>query len=560
MHYLILLVWFFSLGVSATCPVWAPTRAEREIEALEAQLMQWDDLYHRQGKSVVTDEHYDALRSKLQQWQRCFHPAFEPHPPLLKTDGKVPHPVAHVGVKKLPHKDDVARWMMNKRELWVQPKIDGVAVTLIYRQGKLVKMISRGNGVTGEDWTAKAALINDIPLTIPLLSREQVFQGELYLKMTDHHQVTDGGKNARSIVAGALLARDPAENLQHIGLFVWAWPDGPESMTERLLALHQAGFPDVSDWTHRVTDVDDVESWRERWFHQSLPFVTDGVVVHSRPSEQGWNWMPGQGNWAVAWKYPPPQVTSEVRSVKFSVGRTGKTNVVLILQPVQLDDKRISRVNVGSLPRWRQWDVIAGDHVSIELAGQGIPRLNEVMWRVGQRDYPQSPDESSFSQVSCLHLTPECRQQFLARLEWLSSPSALNLTGIGRQNWQQLLQSGNLTHLFSWLSLSQEQLKAVPGIGEVRSSLFWQQFRLSRQRPFKRWVRALGVPIPEKAMNAVMDDSWSQLLSRTAEEWQALPGIGGGLAQKIINFLQHHEVRQLIHWLEESATLDASSD
>ncbi|MCS3609513.1 NAD-dependent DNA ligase [Erwinia rhapontici] len=100
MHYLILLVWLFSLGVSAMCPVWAPTRAEEEIAGLEAQLIQWDDLYHRQGKSVVTDEHYDALRSKLQQWQRCFHPTLEPHPPVLKTDGKVSHPVAHVGGPK----------------------------------------------------------------------------------------------------------------------------------------------------------------------------------------------------------------------------------------------------------------------------------------------------------------------------------------------------------------------------------------------------------------------------------------------------------------------------
>lgn len=560
MHYLILLVWLFSSGVSANCPVWAPARADEEIVALKAQLMQWDDLYHRQGKSVVTDEHYDALDKKLLHWQRCFHPTLEPHQPVLKTDGKVPHPVAHVGVKKLSRKGDVANWMTDKREIWIQPKIDGVAVTLIYHQGKLVKMISRGNGLKGEDWTAKAALIDDIPLTIPLLSRQQVFQGELYLKMTDHHQSTDGGKNARSIVAGALMAKTSVEVLRHIGLFVWAWPDGPESLTQRLLALRQAGFPDVSDWTHSVTNVDEVESWRERWFHQPLPFVTDGVVVHSPPSEQGGNWMPGQGNWAVAWKYPPPQMTSEVRSVVFSVGRTGKTNVVLTLQPVQLDDKRISRVNVGSVARWRQWNVIAGDHVSIDLAGQGIPRLNDVLWRVAERDYPASPDAADFGHLSCFHLTPECRQQFLARLEWLSSKSVLNLTGIGRQNWQQLLQSGYLTHLFSWLVLSQEQLKAVSGIGEARSHLFWQQFRLSRQRPFKRWVRALGVPIPEKAMNALADDSWSQLLSRTVEEWQALPGIGGGLAQKIINFLQNQEVRQLIQWLEEPAAQAASSD
>ncbi|MTD28840.1 NAD-dependent DNA ligase LigB [Erwinia sorbitola] len=559
MHYLVLLLGLFTYGVSAACPVWAPTRAEEEITALKVQLQQWDDLYYRQGKSAVTDQHYDALQSKLQQWQRCFHPASEARQPQLKTDGKAPHPVAHVGVRKLENNRDMLRWMANRHQLWVQPKVDGVAITLIYQQGKLAKMISRGDGLIGEDWTAKAPLISDIPLSIPLSTGHQVFQGELYLKMTGHQQATDGGRNARSIVAGAMMAKMPGEVLQNVGLFVWAWPDGPDSIAQRLLDLRRAGFPDISEWTQQVEGVDEVVGWRERWFHQPLPFVTDGIVVHSQPSEHGRNWIPDKGDWAVAWKYSPPEVTSEVRSVEFSIGRTGKINVVLTLQPVQLDDKRISRVNVGSVQRWQQWNVIAGDHVRISLAGQGIPRLDDVMWRVAHREYPQPPDAGYYSHLSCFHLTPECREQFLARLEWLSAKSVLNIKGVGRHSWQQLIQSGHITHLFSWLPLSQEQLKTIPGMGEARSHLLWQQFRLTRQQPFKRWVRALGVPIPQKAMNALADDSWLQLLSRSVEEWQKLPGIGSGLAHRISEFLQDREVRQLIQWLEEPAIRSEAS-
>lgn len=558
MHYLILLVWLFAHAVLAACPVWTPARAGEELAALETQLLKWDDVYYRQGQSAVSDEHYDALQSQFRQWQRCFRPASEGRWPALMTDGKMSHPVAHAGVKKLTRKHDVARWMENKPELWVQPKIDGVAVTLVYRQGKLAQMISRGNGLKGEDWTAKAQWIPDIPPSIPLSSRQQVFQGELYLKMTGHRQAVDGGKNARTIVAGALMAKKPNSTLQETGLFVWAWPDGPSGLVQRLQDLRRAGFPDVGDWTQKVRGAEEVENWRERWFHQPLPFVTDGIVVHSLPSEQGRNWMPDKGHWSVAWKYPSPEVTSEVRSVDFSIGRTGKINVVLTLQPTQLDDKRIRRVNVGSVSRWLQWDVIAGDHVRVSLAGQGIPRLNAVLWRVVRRDYPMPPDAAAFTPLSCFHLTPECRPQFLARLEWLSDKSVLNLTGLGHQSWQSLLQSGQLTHLFSWLSLSQEQLKAIPGIGERKSHLLWQQFRLSRQQPFKRWVRALGVPIPEKAMNALIDDSWSPLLSRSMAEWQTLPGIGAGLARRIADFLQNHDVRQLIHWLDKTAAHSAA--
>lgn len=551
MKYVILLVWLFASAAIAGCPNWTPARADSEITALETQLIKWDDAYYRQGVSQVTDAEYDALQNKLQQWQRCFHPASDRREPLLMTDGKVLHPVAHVGVKKMPRKEDVARWMEGKRDLWVQPKVDGVAVTLVYREGKLTRMISRGDGIKGQDWTASARTISAIPQSIPLSSGQQVFQGELYLLMNGHQQAADGGKNARSVVAGALMAKTPGDILQKTGLFVWAWPDGPKNLEQQLSGLRTAGFPDVGVWTRRVEDIDEVEGWRERWFRQPLPFATDGVVIHSTPSQQGRSWMPDSGDWAVAWKYPPPQVSGEVRSVAFSVGRTGKINVVLNLQPVQLDDKRVSRVNVGSVARWQQLDVIAGDQVSISLAGQGIPRLNEVLWRVGQREYPQPPDAAHFSALSCFHLTAECRQQFLARLEWLSRKSVLNLAGMGRESWQQIIQSGKLTHLFSWMRLSPEQLNAIPGIGEARAKLFWQQFRLSRQLPFKRWVRALGVPVPSGALNSLADDNWKQLLSHSAEEWQQMPGVGPVLAKKIQIFLQNPEVQWLIQWLTE---------
>lgn len=555
MKYAILAVWLFSSVIQAQCPVWSVSRADTEIGALEAQLKTWDDAYYRRGKSPVPDEQYDTLHGKLQQWQRCFSPASDLRQPSLKTDGKTLHPVSHTGVKKLSDKTAVGRWMERRDGLWIQPKIDGVAVTLLYRDGQLEQMISRGDGVRGEDWTAKAQPISDIPKFIAPSTAMQVFQGELYLKMTDHQQATDGGKNARSIVAGALMAKAPSPVLQHVGIFIWAWPDGPTSLTQRLTGIHSLGFPDISAWTHRVENVDEVESWRERWFQQPLPFVTDGIVVHGIPTRRGSDWLPEPGEWAIAWKYPPPEVTSEVRTVEFAIGRTGRINVVLNLLPVQLGDKRISRVNVGSIEHWKKTDVIAGDQVSISLAGLGAPRLDKVIWRVTERVYPPQPDAAQFNSLSCFRFTPQCRQQFLARLEWLSSKSVLNLVGTGRQTWQQLIQSGSMAHIFSWLTLSEEQLKALPGIGEQKAHLFWQQLKLSRQRPFKRWVKALGVPIPERALQTLTDDNWQQLLSHNIQEWQQLPGIGHKLARNIVSFLQQNEVRQLIKGLEPSSIL-----
>ncbi len=546
MRCLLLAIALFSTVSKAQCPVWTPARQISEIAALEKQLRQWDDAYYRQGAGLVADERYDALQSKLQNWQRCFQPDGDLRQPQLSTNGKVLHPVAHVGVKKLKDKQEVAAWMENRRDLWVQPKIDGVAVTLVYQDGKLQRAISRGDGLKGEDWTEKAHHIAAIPQSIPFHRKQAVFQGELYLMMNGHQQALHGGKNARSKVAGALMAKQYTDVLNNIGLFIWAWPDGPSTMAQRLKGIRDAGFGDISNWTRPVQDANAVQMWRKRWYEAPLPFVTDGVVVHSDPGSKGNNWMPDLGNWAVAWKYSPPQVSSEVRDVIFTIGRSGKISVVLDLEPVKLDDKRVNRVSIGSLQRWHEKDIVSGDQVTISLAGQGIPRLETVVWRVAERHYPHPPDQREYTMLSCFHPVAGCQQQFLARLEWLGGKQALNFVGVGRSTWQRLVQSGSLAHLFSWLTLSEEGLQASLGVNQQTAHFFWQQFQLSRRQPFKRWVRALGVPVPESALRTLTDGNWDELLSRTEEQWQKLPGIGAKLARQIGVFLNHPDVREMI--------------
>ncbi|WP_428944563.1 NAD-dependent DNA ligase LigB [Pantoea sp. FN060301] len=548
MRYIALLLACFCLSVRAQCPVWTPARASRELAALEQQLRGWDDAYYRKGVSVVTDERYDALEKTFHTWQRCFRPEMPLRQPLLPEGGKRLHPVAHAGVRKLADQEAVARWMENKRDLWVQPKVDGVAVTLHYRQGKLISLISRGNGLRGEDWTAKAHLIPAIPQLIPLKTPSLVLQGELFLKMNDHQQAIQGGGNARSVVAGAMRRNDNRTILSQTGIFIWAWPDGPLSMYERNVQLRAAGFTLAADWSKPVANAGEVERWRERWFRQKLPFATDGVVIHSTPVK-GEHWMPGNGDWAVAWKYPPAKASTHVRSVSFSTGRTGKISAVLNLDPVQLDDKKVSRVSVGSLRRWQQMDILPGDRVTLSLAGQGIPRLDEVIWRVAERPLVPVPDAAAYNAQTCFYFTPGCREQFLSRLVWLSSPGVLNMPGISRATWQRLMQASLPEHLFSWLTLSPSDLEKAAGISARRAGQLYHQFSLSPQQPFKRWVKALGVPLPEEALNALSDEGWQTLLARTEAAWQQLPGVGPRLAQKITAFLANEQVRKLIDWL-----------
>ncbi|WP_435946703.1 NAD-dependent DNA ligase LigB [Dryocola sp. BD586] len=534
---------------SASCPVWSPSQANQEIKKLQDQLHRWDEAYYREGESQTSDAVYDKLRLRLNEWRRCYQPAVPLLQPTLATRGKTRHPVAHTGVKKLSDGAAVSRWIEGKSDLWVQPKVDGVAITLVYRQGKLEKLLSRGDGLKGEDWTAKAAQIDAIPKTLSGPLGDSILQGELFLKRERHVQKTMGGINARGKVAGAMMRQAGSDLLNDLGVFIWAWPDGPEDLRQKLSLLDKAGFPLASRWSKPVTSINEISSLRNRWFTSSVPFVTDGIVIREGNEPAGKFWQPGQAPWLAAWKYPPAQQIADVKNIRFNVGRTGKIAVVLELEPLQLDDKQVKRVNIGSVKRWRELDIAPGDQVMVSLAGQGIPRIDEVVWRISLRDKPQPPALNDITPLSCLYSAAECREQFFARLTWMSSPAVLNIKGVSRRTWQKLSQAYPLEHVFSWLPLSHESLAQLSGFSVGKAEQIWHQFSIARRQPFQRWLMAFGLPLPKPALSLLPDTHWHQLAMRDELSWQKLPGVGAERAKKLVQFINHPQISSLAGFL-----------
>lgn len=536
-------------AVAGVCPDWDNTRSSKEIDALRQQLEQWDDVYYTEGKSPVADDVYDQLREQLNHWLGCFQPQ-SVAPVRLPDHGKQLHPVAHTGLKKLSDREQLVQWITQREDVWIQPKVDGVAVTLVYQHGKLESAVSRGNGLQGEDWTEKVRLIPGIPHLLTNVPSLLVLQGELFLKMTDHRQHIQGGVNARSVVAGEMRRHQPSPVLSQIGLFIWEWPDGPKTMPERLEKLTEMGFAMTAVYTHAIGSFADAEKWRHYWYHNPLPFVTDGVVLRQTKEPQGRYWRNTSADWAIAWKYPPVHQVAEVTDVVFSVGRTGKLAVVLKLNPLKLDDKSVSRVNVGSLSRWKQWDVLPGDRVSVSLAGQGIPRLDNVVWRSTERPAIASPSEHDFHAFSCFRYSTVCQQQFLARLVWLSGEHGLNLTGVRDGMWLRLMQHGLLEDVLSWLSLTEAQLNAVTGMGDKRARDIYKSLQSARQMPLSRWLLALGLPVPRSAISALNHVNWLALQQWTAQQWRQFSGIGERRAEEIMAFLKHPAVVEFIARLD----------
>ncbi|EIU0576828.1 TPA: NAD-dependent DNA ligase LigB [Escherichia coli] len=534
-------------SVWAVCPAWSPARAQEEISRLQQQIKQWDDDYWKEGKSEVEDGVYDQLSARLTQWQRCFgsEPRDVMMPPL---NGAVMHPVAHTGVRKMVDKNALSLWMRERSDLWVQPKVDGVAVTLVYRDGKLNKAISRGNGLKGEDWTQKVSLISAVPQTVSGPLANSTLQGEIFLQREGHIQQQMGGINARAKVAGLMMRQDDSDTLNSLGVFVWAWPDGPQLMTDRLKELATAGFTLTQRYTRAVKNADEVARVRNEWWKAKLPFVTDGVVVRGAKEPESRHWLPGQAEWLVAWKYQPVAQVAEVKAIQFAVGKSGKISVVASLAPVMLDDKKVQRVNIGSVRRWQEWDIAPGDQILVSLAGQGIPRIDDVVWCGAERTKP-TPPENRFNSLTCYFASDVCQEQFISRLVWLGSKQVLGLDGIGEAGWRALHQTHRFEHIFSWLLLTPEQLQNTPGIAKSKSAQLWHQFNLARKQPFTRWVMAMGIPLTRAALNASDERSWSQLLFSTEQFWQQLPGTGSGRARQVIEWKENAQIKKLGSWL-----------
>ncbi|EJC0739371.1 NAD-dependent DNA ligase LigB [Escherichia coli] len=534
-------------SVWAVCPAWSPARAQEEISRLQQQIKQWDDDYWKEGKSEVEDGVYDQLSARLTQWQRCFgsEPRDVMMPPL---NGAVMHPVAHTGVRKMVDKNALSLWMRERSDLWVQPKVDGVAVTLVYRDGKLNKAISRGNGLKGEDWTQKVSLISAVPQTVSGPLANSTLQGEIFLQREGHIQQQMGGINARAKVAGLMMRQDDSDTLNSLGVFVWAWPDGPQLMSDRLKELATAGFTLTQTYTRAVKNADEVARVRNEWWKAELPFVTDGVVVRAAKEPESRHWLPGQAEWLVAWKYQPVAQVAEVKAIQFAVGKSGKISVVASLAPVMLDDKKVQRVNIGSVRRWQEWDIAPGDQILVSLAGQGIPRIDDVVWRGAERTKP-TPPENRFNSLTCYFASDVCQEQFISRLVWLGAKQVLGLDGIGEAGWRALHQTHRFEHIFSWLLLTPEQLQNTPGIAKSKSAQLWHQFNLARKQPFTRWVMAMGIPLTRAALNASDERSWSQLLFSTEQFWQLLPGTGSGRARQVIEWKENAQIKKLGSWL-----------
>lgn len=529
----------------AACPSWTAHHAEQEIHNLRQQISAWDRSYHRDGVSIIADELYDQAREQLHNWQRCFSAeaaAEAATEALSSARGSLALPFSQMGLRKLNEKQ-LQQWMQQREELWAQPKVDGVAVTLVYNAGQLAQMLSRGDGLSGQDWLQHAQVIQAIPQHLATQRPTITLQGELYLKQPDTIQAQQSSSPARAQVAGLLNRRSlSAKEGDQIGVFIWEWPDGPDTMQQRLEELDRLGFIDSKLYSQPVASFAQAKQWRDHWYNSELPFASDGVVIKQSQRTISYARSSYPPSWAVALKHPLQQALTTVSDVTFNIGRSGRITPIAHLQAVNLDGKSIRKVSLGSLTRLKNLDLNPGDHVAIALSGHAIPQLKEVVWRSPNREKINPPSAKNYHSLSCWQISPACQQQFLARLTWLGDKNTLNMPGIGPQTWQALVDAEQVQRLTDWLSLTVEDLAALPNFAHKRSIDTAQAFARTKLQPFPAWLKALGAP---PATRTKSNDSWSVLTALSLQDWQQQRYLSLTQAQRVYAFFQHPEVQAL---------------
>lgn len=547
LHILLLFALTTSVALAQACPDWSGLEAAQNLRDLDSRLRHWNLRYHRDGISEVSDATYDQAEQRLAGLRQCYPDILLSEPePLAGAAGPVRHAVPHTGVHKLQGDAAVAAWLKGRQDVWVQPKVDGVAATVIYQRGRLARVISRGDGTHGHDWTANAQSIDGLPTQLP----EPIdlrLQGEIFRIEANHIQAKHGSANARSQVAGWMARKNPsAQPAGSLGFFAWDWPEGPAELPERLQAMQRLGFGLAQRYSQRIDTPDQARQWRDTWYDAPLPFATDGIILRDSRRPPAHQWQAQVPYWIAAWKYEPETALALVKAIEFQVGRTGKVTPMLRLEAARLDDRIVRKVSAGSVARWRELDIRPGDQVMIALAGQTIPQVQSVAWRATPRPPLPEPPAATHP-LACWRPAQGCEVQFLARLQWLGKRQHLNMAGVGPASWRKLIDAGKLPHLLAWLELDAAALESVAGIGPVQAKKMAARFDAARSLPFQHWLKAIGMP---PAGSADLGQHWHLLAGRTRQAWLAEPGIGAVRAERLENFFAHPEVIDLASYLE----------
>jgi DNA ligase (NAD+) len=575
--------------------------AERAAE-LRRQIEYHDHRYYVLDDPEISDPEYDALLNELRDLEAANPELRTPDSPTQRVGGRPLEKFEHVrhlqpmlSLGTARNEEELRAWVTRSEtrlkkegvedaaiEFVTEPKIDGLAISLVYEHGVLIRGATRGDGEIGEEVTQNLRTIKAIPLRIEDGPALLEVRGEVYLPLEAfarlNEQRAEAGEptfaNPRNSAAGSIRQLDPSIAAAR-PLSIWCYGVGGsegiqfEGHYESLEWLRERGFKVNSDvQLHDSVDevIEACRAWEER--REGLDFEIDGVVVKVNDLElqRRLGVVGREPRGAIAWKFAPFTATTKLTRVAWNVGRTGHLVPFAQLEPVQVSGVTVKLATLHNEEDLRRKDVREGDEVIVMRAGDVIPQVVSPTARAQRSDsrgpVPKPPAECP----SCGTPTvkPEegvwtmcpnrasCPGQLFQAVKHFVSKGAMDIEGLGEENARRFLAEGLIRNVADIYELDAERLAGLEGFAEISARNLIEAIDASRERPFHRVLFALGIPgigyVNARALAAHFR-SIDALMAASAEQIEETPGIGPVLARTIAQTLAEERTRDLIERL-----------
>ena len=576
----------------------AARNVRAEVEALREQIRHHDHRYYVLDEPEIPDAEYDALFRRLEGLERAHPELVSPDSPTQRVGAApqsgfdaVRHRVQMLSLGNATTREEVAEFDARVRRLLgrervayaVEPKIDGVAVELVYERGVLVVGSTRGDGIVGENVTANIRTIRSVPLRLAAERRRPPrlleVRGEVYLPVDAFRRLNrereEAGlpvfANPRNSAAGSLKQLDARITAQRPLALACHGVGGlegasPKTHTELLEAFAGWGLPPVPRHRlcARLDDVyqafDGLEAARD-----TLPFEIDGLVVKVDDLEL--QRLLGQVSrsprWAVAWKFKPRQAETRIERILPSVGRTGVLTPVAEVSAVQVGGVTVRNASLHNMDEIERKDVRIGDWVVIERAGDVIPYVvgPVVEKRDGSERRFHMPAHCPVcgaevvraeGEVAYRCIGKSCPAQLRQALRFFGSRSAMDVEGLGEKLVEQLVDAGLVRELADLYHLSAEQLVELERMGRKSAENLLAQLERSKETTLPRFLVALGIrQVGEATAKALAEHfhSLERLMDVGEEELQEVRDVGPEVARLVRHFFAEPQNRRAIRRL-----------
>ncbi len=571
-------------------------KIQKEIEDLRRRIQVYDYQYYVKAQPEISDYEYDQLYHRLSQLESENPEYITPDSPTRRVSGEptkefptVHHSSPMLSLTNTYSEEELIDFDRKIRESLgdnasyeyvTELKIDGLAISLIYKNGEFVRGVTRGDGVTGDDVSANLKTIRSIPLKIYTtnhLPDEFEVRGEVYLSIESFNRVNAQRieaneppfANPRNSAAGTLKMQDAREVARRsLSIFCYQYIDlkNPGRVQEHRKNLEQLlanNFP-VNEHSAMCADIRQVLDYCHKWEQKrdDLAYEIDGVVIKINRSDQQRKLgaTAKSPRWAIAYKFKPRSVATRIEKIIWQVGRTGAVTPVAELQPVLLAGSTVSRATLHNPEEIERKDIREGDWVLIVKGGDIIPKVVEVITDkrdANSRNYEipdlcpvcnsglrRSPDEAV---LRCENY--DCPAQVLRRIEHFVSRNAMDIDGFGVAIVELLVKNKLIRDYGDIYSLKQEDIVRLEGMGELSARNLITAIGKSKQQSLNRLIFALGIPhIGTTAAQTLADvyGDIDRLFDTDQESLEEIEGIGPKMARSAYQFFNHDNNRQIL--------------